>query len=91
MKRSRGSIAGRLALALLAGFLVHLLLFPAGSDESDSRACHSVIGYEVPCGNQSYAAGAVTTLLVAGLLLKGTARRPDQEREHGEMTVGTHT
>lgn len=69
MKRSRGSIAGRLGLALLAGLLVHLLLFPASGDESN-RDCYSLIGYEVPCGNLSIAVGAVTTCLVAGVLLR---------------------
>lgn len=85
------STAGRLALAVGAGLVVHLLLFNASKDDSYPHVCYSLIGYEVPCGNLSYAAGAVTTCLVAGFLLRGTARRPDQEREHGETTVGTHT
>ena len=88
---TRKSLAGRLAVALLAGLVVHLLLFPASGVDTIPPVCYSLIGsYEVPCGNVSYAAGAITTLLVAGFLLRGTARRPDQEREH-EETVGTHT
>lgn len=69
----RNAIVGRLALAVIAGLIVHLLLFNAGKDESDERACYSIIGYEVPCGNLSIAAGSITTCLVAGLLLRGTA------------------
>ena len=80
----------RLALALAAGLLVHLLLFNASKDDSDPPVCYSLIGYEVPCGNLSYAAAAVTACLAAGLLLRGTARRPDQNPGPSE-TAGTRT
>ena len=50
-------------------------LFNAGKDEQSPSACYSLIGYDVPCGNLSYAAAAATTGAVAVLLLSGTPGR----------------
>jgi hypothetical protein len=70
----RRSIVGRLACAVVAGVVVHLLLFNAGKDDSDPPVCHSLPGYVVPCGNLSYAAGAGTAGLVTVVLLWNPAR-----------------
>lgn len=74
--RGRSSIAGRLALAVIAGLVVHLLLFNASKDDSDPPVCYSLIGYEVPCGNLSYAAASVSACVVAGSLLRTGVRQP---------------
>lgn len=90
MKRRRGAernaIVGRFALAVIAGLIVHLLLFNAGKDESDDRACYSIIGYEVPCGNLSIAAGSITTCFVTALLLRRTA---DPRSTHADVPDDT--
>jgi hypothetical protein len=70
----RRSIVGRLACAVVAGVVVHLLLFNAGKDDSDPPVCQSLPGYVVPCGNLSYAAGAGTAGLVTVVLLWNPAR-----------------
>lgn len=86
----RRHLAGPLATAAAVGLLVHLLLFTAGKDDSDPPVCHSLIGYDVPCGNLSYAAGSISACVVAGRLLRGTARRPDDAAEPRDPATGTH-
>jgi hypothetical protein len=86
------SILWRLALAVLAGFVVNLLLFAASADElPSSKVCYSLIGYEVPCGNQHYVAAVATTCVVAGLLLVSSARRSKHQPDPSEAPPGAST
>jgi hypothetical protein len=56
--------------AVIAGFVVFLLLFPFSGDDSDPPTCYSVFDYVVPCGSGlAVAAGLATGVVVAvGLL-----------------------
>jgi hypothetical protein len=59
----------KLALALLAGFVVLVLLFPGSGTGAAPPTCFSVFGYTVPCDQRwAVAAGAATTAIV-GLAL----------------------
>ena len=94
----RRGTAWRLSIAVTAGFVVHLLLFVASKDESDPSVCYSLFDYEVPCGNFSYAAAAVTACVVYGLLVlfgfllrRTDVRPPDQGDGPVEGTVEPDT
>ena len=57
----------RLAIALLAGFAVLVLLFPASGIDPIPPQCFSVFGYNVPCEARPWpaiAVGAATTAVV---------------------------
>lgn len=63
------------AVALLAGLVVLVLLFPASGVEPIPPQCFSVFGYTVPCdAGLSWAAGAATAGIV-GLSLWLKRRR----------------
>ena len=51
------NVLAKVAVALLAGFVVLVALFPASGA---AVWCYSLIGYPVPCGNGNLAAGAAT-------------------------------
>lgn len=66
-----------LLAALLAGFIVLVLLFPASGIDPQPPVCYSVFGYEVPCEAWvSWAAGIVTAVVVGGALWLMASRRP---------------
>lgn len=68
----------KVAVALLAGFVVLVLLFPVSRVDTLPVQCLSVLGYGVPCdAGWSPAAGAATAGIVGLLLwLKDRRRRP---------------
>jgi hypothetical protein len=82
----RRSIVRRLAVAVIAGLIVHLLLFNFTKDDSDPPVCYSLVGYVVPCGNLSYAAASGAAGFVAVVLL---IRRPGRTLR-GVVAVGSH-
>ena len=64
-----------IVVALLAGFVVLLLVFPASGIEPIPPVCYSMLGYVVPCDAWvAWAAGAATAALV-GLVLWTNDRR----------------
>ena len=70
------STAVKVTLALLAGLVVLVLLFPASGVDPLPPRCFSVLGYSVPCDAWvSWAAGAATAGVV-GLLLWLKSRQP---------------
>jgi len=72
--------ARTVAIALVAGFAVLLLLFPASGIDPLPPVCYSMFGYVVPCGAWvAWAAGAATTGVV-GLALWTYDRR----NQHGD-------
>jgi len=79
MQSARPS-ARTVAIALVAGFAVLLLLFPASGIEPQPPVCYSMFGYVVPCDAWvAWAAGAATAGLV-GLALWTNDRR-NQHRD----------
>ena len=58
----------RIVVALLAGLIVHTVLFPwgGGQDAVEGSACFSMFGwYSVPCGGGvAFAAGAATAAIL---------------------------
>lgn len=65
-------------LALLAGFGVLLLLFPASGIDPQPPVCYSMFGYTVPCdGRLAVVAGAASAALV-GFALWNYDRRPSR-------------
>ena len=65
----------KVAVAMLAGVIVLVLLYPASGVDPLPPRCFSVFGYSVPCDAWvSWAAGAATAG-IAGLLLRLKGRR----------------
>lgn len=63
-------------LALLAGLVVLVLLFPGSGITTQPEQCFSVFGYGVPCDAWvSWAAGAATAGLVGLVLWMNDRRR----------------
>jgi len=61
--------AAKVAVAILAGIVVLVLLFPASGVDTRPPECYSAFGYTVPCGaGWSLAAGAATAGVVGVLL-----------------------
>ncbi|MCA1569959.1 MAG: hypothetical protein LC798_06480 [Chloroflexi bacterium] len=64
------------ALALLAGLVVLVLLFPGSGIDRQPPECYSVFGYVVPCeAGWAVAAGAATAGVVAMVLWLRSRRR----------------
>lgn len=59
----------RVALALLAGFMVLVLLFPASGIDPIPPVCYSVFGYTVPCDQRVAVAAGAATAAVVGLAI----------------------
>jgi len=59
----------RVAVALLAGLVVLVLLFPAHGIDPIPPQCFSLIGYTVPCADGFAPAAGAATAGVVGLLL----------------------
>ena len=55
--------AFKVGIPIIAGFVVVVLLIPAGGVDSDIPRCQSVLGYRVPCD--------VWLSLVAGAAMSG--------------------
>jgi len=74
-RQGRRWTLAKVALALLAGLVVLVLLFPGSGVDTLPPQCVSVFGYSVPCaGGVAVAAGAATAGVV-GLLLWIAGRR----------------
>ena len=55
----------KVALAVVAGLIVLVLLFPASGIQPIPPVCYSVFGYVVPCGEGwALAAGAAAAVFV---------------------------
>ena len=67
--------AAKIALAVLAGLVVLVLLFPEGGVDTQPPHCYSVFYYNVPCDAGWALAAGVAMFGVVGLLLWTTARR----------------
>ncbi len=75
-RQGRRWTLAKVAIALLAGFVVLVLLFPGSGVMPQPPRCFSVFGYDVPCdAGWALAAGAATAGVV-GLLLWLISRRP---------------
>ncbi len=78
MQSARPS-ARTMAVALVAGFAVLLLLFPASGIDPLPPVCYSLFGYVVPCDAWVAWAAATATAGLVGLALTTNHRR----NEHG--------
>lgn len=67
-RRVRAAVV-RVGVALLAGLVVLVLLFPAHGIDPIPPQCFSLIGYTVPCEDGLALAAGATTAGVVGLLL----------------------
>ena len=65
----------KVAVALLAGLVVLVLLFPASGIDPLPPQCFSVLGYTVPCGGGLAVAAGAATAGVVGLSLWLKSRR----------------
>ncbi len=74
-RRSARPKARTILIALLAGFVVLLLLFPASGVDSDPPVCRSMFFYVVPCGNSVALVAAALTVVVVGMALWMVDRR----------------
>lgn len=64
-------------VALLAGLVVLVLLFPGSGNAAQPPTCYSVFGYVVPCDAWvAWVAGAATPVLVGLGLWMNERRRP---------------
>jgi hypothetical protein len=68
-KQGARMTVAKVAVALLAGLVVLVLLFPASGIEPIPPRCFSVFGYEVPCGGGLGVATGAATAAVVGLAL----------------------
>lgn len=74
------STATKLAVALLAGLVVILLLFPASGVDSGPPVCRAMVGYKVPCEAWvAWAAAAATAGIVAFWLWRRTPISADPD------------
>ena len=74
------STATKVVVALLTGFVVLLVLFPASGVDSDPPVCRSMFFYVVPCDAWvAWAAAAATAGIVALWLWRRTPIRADPE------------
>lgn len=64
-----GSTVAKVALAMLAGLVVLVLLFPASGIDPLPPQCFSVFGYTVPCEPGASLAAAAATAALVGVLL----------------------
>lgn len=77
-RQGRRWTLAKIAVALLAGLVVLVLLFPGSGTSTLPPECYSAFGYTVPCGGGlANAAGAAMAGLV-GLLLWIIGRRSHQ-------------
>lgn len=70
------STVAKVAAAILAGFIVLLLLFPASGIDPIPPECFSIFNYTVPCEGWVAPLAAGATVGVAGLLIWLRDRRP---------------
>jgi hypothetical protein len=81
MERTEGprtwSTAAKVAIAVLAGLVVLVLLFPASGVDTLPTECYSVFGYTVPCGGGLAVAAGTATAAVTGILLWIAGRGKD--------------
>ena len=78
------STAVKLAVALLAGFIVLLLLFPASGVDPQPPICYSIFFYTVPCQAWvSWAAAALVAAIVGLYLWRRTPISADPRHEGG--------
>jgi hypothetical protein len=62
------SIAAKVAIAVLAGLVVLVLLFPVSGVDTQPPECYSVFGYSVPCGDGVAVAAGAAVAAVIGVL-----------------------
>lgn len=71
------STAAKVAVAVLAGLVVLVLLFPASGVDTLPPECYSVFGYTVPCGGGLAVAAGTATAAVIGVVLWIAGRGKD--------------
>jgi len=69
MKQGAWTTVAKVTVALLAGLVVLVLLFPASGIEPIPPVCFSVFGYTVPCDEGWAVAAGAATAGVVGLAL----------------------
>lgn len=74
-KRSSWPSARTIIVALLAGLVVLVLLFPGSGNAAQPPTCYSVFGYVVPCDAWVSWVAALATAGVVGLGLWVNDRR----------------
>jgi len=75
-RRAARPSVGTVIVALLAGLVVLLILFPAGGTDDQPPDCYSFLYYPVPCERWvAPVAGAATAALVGFGLWKAIDRR----------------
>jgi multisubunit Na+/H+ antiporter MnhB subunit len=78
LERIGRSWTAKIAIAVGAGLVVLVLLFPASGNSREPPECSSVFGYTVACdAGLAVAAGAVTAGAVALLLWISDRRHPE--------------
>lgn len=76
-KRSAWPSARTITIALLAGFVVFVLLFRGSGNGAIPPTCYSLLSYVVPCEPWvAWGAGAATAGVVGPLLWMSERRRP---------------
>ena len=69
-------MVAKVAVALLAGFVVLVLLYPVHGADTLPRQCDSIIGLGAPCDSGlAVPAGAATAAVVGSLLWLKSRRR----------------
>jgi hypothetical protein len=71
---NRQNRRGTIIFALLAGFVVLALLFPASGVDSQPPVCRSIFGYVVPCEAWVAWVAAVVTAGLVGWAVWATLR-----------------
>lgn len=74
-RRGRGRALAKFVIALLAGLVVLVLLFPASGVMPLPPQCFSVFGYSVPCESGVAVAAGLGIAGIVGLLLWIAGRR----------------
>ncbi len=79
-RQSARSSARTIAVAIFAGLVVLLLLFPASGVDPQPPVCYSMFGYVVPCDAWVACAAGAATAGFVGLALWTNDRR----NQHGD-------
>lgn len=79
------STATKIVVAVLAGFIVLLLLFPASGVDTQPPVCYSIFNYTVPCEAWvAWAAAALTAGIVGIWLWRRTPISADPDDDRGD-------
>lgn len=78
MSRGAWTTVVNVAVAMLAGLVVLVLLYPAGTADTIPLQCFSMVGLGAPCDAGLAVPGGAATAAIVGLLLwlRDRRRRP---------------